>query len=92
MLEHPGPPLNQVARGAVVGLLRASKLRNESVYDKHITKLGGYQHIQPKPHVLVCPYGEITRVLINPGGSLADARVFDILQSGTCGCMLINGE
>ena len=27
MLEHPGPPLNQVAKGAVVGFVRASKLR-----------------------------------------------------------------
>ena len=26
MLEHPGPPLNQVAKGAVVGFVRASKL------------------------------------------------------------------
>ena len=28
MDEHPGPPLNQVARGAVVGLFRASKNQN----------------------------------------------------------------
>ena len=28
ILEHPGPPLNQAARGAVVGLFRASKNQN----------------------------------------------------------------
>ena len=28
MEEHPGPPLNQVASGAVEGLLRASKNQN----------------------------------------------------------------
>jgi hypothetical protein len=28
MEEHPGPPLNHVARGAVVGLFRASKNQN----------------------------------------------------------------
>lgn len=28
MLEHPGPPLNHVARGAVVGFERASKNQN----------------------------------------------------------------
>lgn len=48
--------------------------------------------IQPKPHVLVRPYREITRVLINPGSGLTDARVPDKLESGSCGSMLEDGE
>lgn len=38
MEEQPGPPLNQVARGAVVGLFRASKNQN------HMFSLPGSQN------------------------------------------------
>jgi hypothetical protein len=38
MEEHPGPPLNHVARGAVVGLFRASKNQNH-IFSLSILKI-----------------------------------------------------
>src|ERR1700679_747615 len=61
MLEHPGPPLNHAASGAVVGLLRASK--NLTMFS--IARVQRVTRVVPEPHVHVCPHGQIARVLVH---------------------------
>ena len=47
---------------------------------------------EPEPHILVCPHGEIARVLIHTLGRLANARVCDKFHLGACRRMLEDGE
>lgn len=67
---HPGPPLNQVARGAVLALFRASKNLSITVNGdghRHYT-----QCLIPKPHVHVRSHGQIPGVLIDARSGFAD--------------------
>jgi len=77
--EQPGPPLNHVASGAVVGLLRASKNQN------HLQQVNKRWE-RPRQgclHVLVGPDAEIARVLIHTRRSLTNARVGSELYLST---------
>lgn len=88
MLEQPGPPLNQVASGAVVGLDRASKNQNHTNWVSHCLK--GRAGDQCTIHIR--PNGQIARVLIHTRGGLADSRVLDEFDFGSSGSMLEDSE
>lgn len=82
MLEQPGPPLNQVAKGAVVGFVRASKLRQTISLTLWVIK-HGLRYIQPEPHVHVGSDREVAGILVDTWGSFTDARVRDELDLRT---------
>ena len=90
MLEQPGPPLNQVANGAVVGFVRASKLCQILGGILKIHQISGY--VQPEPHVHVRAHGEVTRVLLHSRCRLANTRVGDELHLCTSSSVLEDSE
>lgn len=78
MEEQPGPPLNHVAKGAVVGLLRASKNLNVLVYSSIIQEatFSPEEHVQPRTDI------EVATVLVDTWGCFTHSAVGDEVELG----------
>jgi len=81
-LLQPGPPLSQRAKGAVVGLLRASK--NHQKRDLEMKCVSGISETDQRTTYIIVAEVGIPGVLSDTRSLFADPTVGNITQGYTC--------